>query len=134
MSDKLSFHLVSPERELFAGEVDQVVVPGAEGDFGVLPKHAPVMSAVRVGALTVTDGGETRRIFVRGGFADVTPEGLTVLAEEAIDLADVDPAQLEQDLKDAREDVADAKTDEAKEEATEKLARLEALSAAKAAG
>jgi F-type H+-transporting ATPase subunit epsilon len=76
MSDKLSFHLVSPERELFAGEVDQVVVPGAEGDFGVLPKHAPVMSAVRVGALTVTDGGETRRIFVRGGFADVTPEGL----------------------------------------------------------
>ena len=85
MNDKLSFHLVSPERELFSGPVDQVVVPGSEGDFAVLPKHAPVMSAIRPGAITVTDGGAVRKIFVLGGFADVTPDGLTILAEEAID-------------------------------------------------
>ena len=133
MSDKLSFHLVSPEREVFSGEVDQVVVPGSEGDFGVLPKHAPVMSAIRPGAIRVTDGGQERRIFVVGGFADVTPAGLTILAEETIELADVDPGQLESDMKDAREDLADAKTDEAREAAQAKLARLEEIKAAKEA-
>lgn len=133
MSDKLKFHLVSPERELFAGDVDHVVVPGSEGDFGVLPGHAPVMSAIRPGAVRVIDGGEERRIFVIGGFADVTPAGLTVLAEEAIDLAAVDGVELETDLKNAREDVADAKTDEQREEAQAKLERLEAIAEAKAA-
>lgn len=133
MSDKLNFHLVSPERELYSGVVDHVVVPGSEGDFGVLPKHAPVMSAVRPGAITVINGSETRRIFILGGFADVTPDGLTILAEEAIDLAEVDAAKLAQDLADAREDVADAKTDERREAAAKTLARLEALHAAKEA-
>jgi F-type H+-transporting ATPase subunit epsilon len=130
MADKLSFALVSPERELFHGDVDQVVVPGAEGEFGVLPNHAPVISMIRPGALRIFDGAGERRIFVNGGFADVTPSGLTVLAEDAIDLQDVDPARLEQDLKDAAEDVRDAK-DEARRLAAEKaLARLEALKAA----
>jgi F-type H+-transporting ATPase subunit epsilon len=133
MTDKLSFHLVSPERELFSGPVDQVVVPGSEGDFAVLPKHAPVMSAIRPGAITVTDGGAVRKIFVVGGFADVTPDGLTILAEEAIDLAEVDAASLEADLKNAREDVSDAKDDAKRAAAAAKLVKLEAIAAAKQA-
>jgi F-type H+-transporting ATPase subunit epsilon len=104
MADKLSFALVSPERELFNGDVDHVVVPGVEGEFGVSPNHAPVMSVIKPGALRVINDGSERRIFVNGGFADVTPEGLTVLAEEAVDLADIEPAKLELDLKNAQED------------------------------
>ncbi|MEQ1490958.1 MAG: ATP synthase F1 subunit epsilon [Terricaulis sp.] len=77
MTDKLSFALVSPERELFNGDVDHVVVPGSEGEFGVSPNHAPVMSVIKPGALRVINDGTERRIFVNGGFADVTPEGLT---------------------------------------------------------
>ncbi len=128
--DKLHFNLVSPERELFSGDVDQVTVPGTEGDFGVLPKHAPVMSAIRQGAITIKDGGETRRVFIRGGFADVTPDGLTILAEEAVDCADIDPAKLDQDLQNAREDVADAKTDDTRRAAQIAVDRLEAMKAA----
>ena len=83
MADKLNFSLVAPEREVFAGQVDQVDAPGVEGDFGVLPNHAPFMTALREGAVTVYVGA-TRRVFsVKGGFADVTPQGLTILAEEA---------------------------------------------------
>ena len=130
MSDKLNFALVSPERELFNGDVDHVVVPGAEGEFGVMPNHAPVMSVVKPGALRVIDGGSERRIFVNGGFADVTPEGLTVLADEAIDLADLDAAKLEQDLKDAAEDVRDASSDAKRDAAQKALVRLEAIKAA----
>ena len=73
MADKLHFSLVSPERELFAGEVDQVDAPGVEGDFGVLAGHAPFMTALREGAVTVHDGGAAPRVQVEGGFADVTP-------------------------------------------------------------
>jgi F-type H+-transporting ATPase subunit epsilon len=130
MSDKLHFALVSPERELFNGEVDHVVVPGSEGEFGVLPNHAPVMSVIKPGALKVFNGGTERRIFVNGGFADVTPEGLTVLAEEAIDMADVDPAELERDLKNAQEDLRDANTDERRAYAQKALTRLEIMRAA----
>lgn len=130
MADRLQFNLVSPEREVFSGPVDQVVVPGAEGDFGVLPNHAPFMATMRPGALVVVDGGERRRVFVMGGFADVTPDGLTVLAEEALDLASVDTASLEQSITDAREDVADAQTDEKREAAQRALDRLEALNEA----
>lgn len=130
MSDKLNFALVSPERELFHGEVDQVVVPGVEGEFGVLPNHAPVISIIRPGALRIFDGASERRIFVNGGFADVTPAGLTVLAEDAVDLADVDAAKVEAELKDAAEDVRDAKDDVKRAAAEKNLARLEALKAA----
>lgn len=132
MADKLNFALVSPERELFNGDVDHVVVPGAEGEFGVLPNHAPVMSVIKAGALRVINDGAERRIFVNGGFADVTPEGLTVLAEEAIDLADIAPADLEQELKNAQEDLRDANTDAKKDAAQRKLARLETIKAAMA--
>lgn len=83
MAEKLHFSLVSPERELFAGLVDQVDAPGSEGDFGVLFGHAPFMTALKEGQIRVYDGGGVRVYDVRGGFADVTPEGLTVLAEHA---------------------------------------------------
>lgn len=130
MADKLNFALVSPEREVFQGEVDHVVVPGSEGEFGVSPNHAPVMSVIKPGALKVINDGAERRIFVNGGFADVTPEGLTVLAEEAVDLAEVDQGQLEQQLKNAQEDLRDANTDEKRATASAALSRLETMRAA----
>jgi F-type H+-transporting ATPase subunit epsilon len=132
MADKLSFALVSPERELFNGEVDHVVAPGSEGEFGVSPNHAPVMSVIKPGALKVFNEGAERRIFVNGGFADVTPEGLTVLAEEAVDLADLDPAQVEQQLKNASEDLRDANTEAKREAAQRAVKRLEIIKAAMA--
>lgn len=130
MADKLHFSLVSPERELFAGDVDHVVVPGSEGEFGVLAHHAPFMTTIRPGALRILNEGGERRIFVNGGFADVTPAGLTVLAEDAVDLEDLDPAKLEQDLKDCREDVSDAKDEGHRRAAETRLHRLEAIRAA----
>jgi F-type H+-transporting ATPase subunit epsilon len=87
MAGKLNFSLVSPEREVFAGLVDQVDAPGVEGDFGVLPQHAPFMTALREGAVTVFAEKGKRTFTVRGGFADVTPDGLTILAEQATEVA-----------------------------------------------
>jgi F-type H+-transporting ATPase subunit epsilon len=83
MAGKLHFSLVSPERELYAGDVDQVDAPGAEGDFGVLAGHAPFMTTLKEGQVKVYSDGRTRTFEVRGGFADVTPEGFTILAEHA---------------------------------------------------
>jgi F-type H+-transporting ATPase subunit epsilon len=87
MASKLSFSLVSPEREVFSGLVDQVDAPGVEGDFGVLADHAPFMTALREGVVTVMDGANRRQFQVEGGFADVTPAGLTILAERAAEVA-----------------------------------------------
>ena len=81
MADKLKFDLVSPERLVLSAEVDAVQVPGAEGDFGVLPNHSPVMAMLRPGTLTVENGGKSQSFELDGGFVDVTPEGVTVLAE-----------------------------------------------------
>lgn len=89
MAGKLSFSLVSPEREVFNGLVDQVDAPGVEGDFGVLADHAPFMTALREGVVTVIDGGSRRQFEVHGGFADVTPAGLTILAEQASEVASI---------------------------------------------
>ena len=83
MSEKLHFSLVSPERELYSGEVDQVDAPGSEGDFGVLAGHAPFMTTLKEGRVHVHDDGDMRTFDVHGGFADVTPAGLTILAEKA---------------------------------------------------
>src|SRR5690349_20418060 len=130
MADKLPFALVSPERELFNGEVDHVVVPGSEGEFGVSPHHAPVMAVIKPGALRIFNDGALRKVFVNGGFADVTPEGLTVLAEEAVDLADVDAAKLDADLQDAREDLRDASGEAQRHAAERAVARLETMKAA----
>ena len=87
MAEKLHFSLVSPERELFSGPVDQVDAPGSEGDFGVLAGHAPFMTALKEGQVRVHDGNRVTVFEVRGGFADVTPEGLTILAEHAVEAA-----------------------------------------------
>ena len=125
MTDKLHFSLVSPAREVFAGEVDHVIAPGTEGDFGVLPAHAPFMSTLKNGVVRVLEGDAVAmRVFVRGGFADVTPEGLTILAEEAVNLADVDTNEVLDRLETART-AAQADPDSAL--AAERLAYLEAL-------
>ncbi len=100
MADKLHFSLVSPARELFSGEVDHVIAPGTEGEFGVLVNHAPFMTTLKNGVVRVLEGDiVTMRIFVRGGFADVTTAGLTILAEEArmLDGVRVDDVQAEID-------------------------------------
>ena len=86
MAGKLNFSLVAPERQIFAGSVDQVDAPGVEGDFGVLPDHAPFMTALREGLVTVYDGGAKTQYDVHGGFADVNGEGLTILAEQAAEV------------------------------------------------
>ena len=104
MADKLHFSLVSPAKEVFSGEVDHVIAPGSDGEFGVLPKHAPFMSTLKNGVVRVLEGDATSmRIFVRGGFADVTPEGLTILAEEAVNLAECDAASIADELQQTKE-------------------------------
>jgi len=95
MTDKLTFSLVSPERELYSGEVDQVDIPGTEGDLGVFPNHSPLMAAIRTGTITVVENGAETKFFVQGGFADVTPSGLTVLAEQAVAMDALDRAEVE---------------------------------------
>jgi F-type H+-transporting ATPase subunit epsilon len=87
VADKLHFSLVSPERELFSGDVDQVDAPGAEGDFGVFAHHAPFMTALKPGRIRVVADGQVRVFEIDGGFADVTPDGLTILAESAVEAA-----------------------------------------------
>ena len=104
MADKLHFSLVSPARELFSGEVDHVIAPGSDGEFGVLVNHAPFMTTLKNGVVRVEDGGETTmRLFVRGGFADVTPAGLTILAEEAVNMDSVSAESVQKDLDEARQ-------------------------------
>lgn len=129
--DKVAFELVTPERLLLSEPVDMVVVPGAEGDFGVLVQHAPFISAVRPGVIAVYKGGSVaERIFVDGGFAEVTPARCTVLAEEALPVAEIDRQAAEQQLKDAREDLDDAKSDEERDHAARRIAVAEAKIAA----
>lgn len=112
MAEKVQFELVSPERLLLSQAVDMVVVPGAEGDFGVLPGHAPLISTVRPGVIDVYEGNTvTDRIFVAGGFAEVTAERCTVLAEEAERLKDLNRAAVELQLKTLREELAVARDD-----------------------
>jgi len=101
VADKLTFSLVSPEAELFSGDVDQVNIPGSEGDLGILPNHSPLMAAIRTGAITVYVDGIETQYFVQGGFADVTPAGLTVLAEKAALLSDVNAETLQADIETA---------------------------------
>ena len=127
----LHFELVSPARLLFSGEVTSVTLPGTEGDMGIFAGHAPVLSTLRPGVVVITkEGGTTDRIFVRGGFAEVNPKGLTLLAETAIPLADLDAAALAQQVKDAEEDFADAVDAESKRKAQENLDHLKALHSA----
>lgn len=104
MAETIDFELVSPERLLFAKPVEMVVVPGTEGDLGILPRHAPLIATVRPGVIAIFAGGTVaERIFVAGGFAEVTGDRCTVLAERAMPVADIDRAAVERQLKEDRE-------------------------------
>jgi F-type H+-transporting ATPase subunit epsilon len=125
------FELVSPEKLLFSGEVESVVAPGAEGQFTVLKDHAPVMTTLKSGVVTVAGGdGRVEKLFVRGGFADVSAAGFTILAELAVAVSEIDKAKVDADIKDAREDLADAKTEQGRQAASVKIAQLEEMRAA----
>ena len=127
MADRVDFELVSPEKLLFSQPVDMVVVPGAEGDFGVLPRHSPLISAIRPGVIKIYEQGQiTETIFVSGGFAEVTPARCTVLAEEAMPVADIDSAEVAQQLKDLQDDLLDTEKDEDKRAIQRKIAAAEA--------
>ncbi|MEA2934887.1 MAG: F-type H+-transporting ATPase subunit epsilon [Variibacter sp.] len=128
------FELVSPERLLFSGEVDQVDVPGAEGDFGVLAGHAPMVSTLKPGILTVIEGGNRRRIVVFGGFAEISPNGLTVLADNAAPVEDIDNALIAAEIKDLEEDIADTTDAQVRDKARRKLDQLRAVQALVAGG
>ena len=131
--EKVEFELVSPERLLASEAVDMVVVPGAEGDFGVLPRHSLLISGVRQGVIQVWNGNAvTDRIFVAGGFCEVTGERCTVLAEEAVRVDDIDRDTLETELKNLREDAADAKSPEERSAVEARIATREAMLAAAA--
>jgi F-type H+-transporting ATPase subunit epsilon len=126
------FHLdlVSPERVLFAGEVDQVDLPGSEGDMGILAGHAPLVTTLRPGIVTIIRGSVREPIVVVGGFAEVSPAGLTILADMAVPRQDFDMALLSSQIKDAEEDAADTKDDAERDRLARRLDQLKALQAA----
>jgi F-type H+-transporting ATPase subunit epsilon len=124
------FELVAPERLIFSGEVEQVDVPGEEGEFGVLAGHAPFVATLKPGMLRVYgSSGAPQRIVVRGGFAEVGPTGLTVLAEQAVAAEEYDPAMIDEAIKDAEEDISDAKSDAVRDKARQRLEQLQTLRA-----
>ena len=128
---KLSFELVSPERLLFSATVDMVVVPGSEGDFGIMPGHSLFLSAIRPGVIDIYNKGTvTDRIFIAGGFAEATPERCTVLADAAMPISDLRREEIEPKLKDAREDIADTADEAARKAAEKRVLVLEAMLAA----
>lgn len=123
------FELVSPERLLFSGEVEQVVVPGSEGEFTVLKDHAPLMTTLRPGVVSIEGAGGAQKLFVRGGFADVAPTGLTILAEVAVPVAELDATRFDVELQAAQAELAAAATEENKRLAAEKVGQIEQLRA-----
>lgn len=126
--DRVEFELVTPERLVISQGVDMVVVPGAEGDFGVLPRHTPMISNVRPGILSTYENGKvSEQIFVSGGFAEVTAVRCTVLADQAMPVEQLDRAAAEQQLRDAQEDLADATNDEARQTAEKQIAVCEEI-------
>ncbi len=129
-AEQVEFELVSPEKLLLSEPVAMVVVPGADGDFGVLPRHAPLISSLRIGVISVYRDKRnevSEKIFVDGGFAEVTPQRCTVLAEQAVRLGEIDRAKVEQELKDAREDLSDASGETERKAAERSVARLEGM-------
>ncbi|MEY3080431.1 MAG: hypothetical protein RJA94_416 [Pseudomonadota bacterium] len=124
----LHFELVSPARLLFSGSVASVTIPGTEGEMGIYPGHSPVLTTLRPGVVTVTrDGGAAERIFVKGGMAEVNPQGLTLLAEVAVPMAELTAELMAKQITSAEADLADAKPGEAQRKATEVLNQLKAL-------
>jgi F-type H+-transporting ATPase subunit epsilon len=128
------FDLVSPERLLVSEDVESVIIPGAEGEMTVMPDHAPVMTTIKPGVVTVkAAGGAEQRYVVFGGFADILPSGCTLLAEEAVAVGDINREDVARRIQEAREDVNDAKSDGAKAKAQEYLDQLTTLEQAIAA-
>jgi F-type H+-transporting ATPase subunit epsilon len=123
------FELVSPARLLFEGPVESVVLPGVEGDMTVMANHAALMTSLRPGVVTIADGKASKRLYVRGGFADINTSGLTILAEQATPVEDLNPEAIAAEMKNAEEDLRDAKTDEGKRLAAEKLGQMKDLMA-----
>jgi len=113
MTDTLHLEIVSPERLLKDAEVAMVVVPGADGEFTALPQHAPMMTTIRPGVIEIfaDENDDAEQLFVKGGLAQISPEGLTILAEETLVLGDVDRDDLAKKIADTREDIQDAKDD-----------------------
>ncbi|RLP26057.1 F0F1 ATP synthase subunit epsilon [Mesorhizobium sp. YM1C-6-2] len=131
MMASFKFELVSPERLLVSEEVESVVIPGAEGEMTVLANHAPVMTTIKPGVVTVkTAAGATERYCVFGGFADILPDGCTLLAESAVATDAIDRDDLAKRIQDAREDVADAKDHQSRSKAEQYLSNLTTLEAA----
>lgn len=124
-----SFELVSPARLLFSGEVDEVIVPGTEGEFTVLPDHAPVVSTLRPGILTIKASGDTKRLFVRGGFAEVNAKGLTVMAEDATPVEEINASDFAASVSAYEARLAQASSDEARFKMAETLFQLRAVQA-----
>mgnify|MGYP001320462903 CR=1 FL=1 len=126
-----TFELVSPERVLFSGPVEQVVVPGEDGDMTIMAHHAPVLTTLRPGIVAVSETrSSVRRLYVRGGFADVTAAGLTLLAEQAIPAEEVSADRLAQEIRDAEDDLRDARTDDLRRKATDRIAGLKTMQTA----
>ena len=131
MAEAFSFELVSPERLVLSEDCVSVVVPGLDGYFTVLKDHTPVIASISPGVLEAELGdGKKRDIYVRGGFADVANSGLKVLVEQALPLDELDYDKVAQLIKDAEEDVADAQSDDVRNEAELRLARLQKLQTA----
>lgn len=129
MADTFRFELVSPERLLISADVKEVLVPGSEGDFTVLPMHAPVIAMLRPGILRVPgQNGALGEVYVRGGLADVGPERLIVLAERAVPLSEVNAAFLAREIETAQEDVDASKDEDTRRQAEDVLERLHSLS------
>ena len=126
----LHFEFVSPESVLFSGDVDQVDLPGAEGDMGILPGHAPLVTTLRPGIVTIIRDGRREPVVVIGGFAEVCPAGLTILADKAVAREDFDLAVLAAEIKDTEEDVADCKDDAQRDKLSRHLEQLKSLQAA----
>ncbi|MEX2519704.1 MAG: ATP synthase F1 subunit epsilon [Paracoccaceae bacterium] len=112
MAETMSFELVSPERRLAFGEVEMVTIPGMEGDIGALPGHAPFLTTLRPGLLVVTGGEAAGEYFVTGGFAEITPDGVAVLAEETMTRVDLSREFLDRRISAARVELDEIDTDD----------------------
>jgi F-type H+-transporting ATPase subunit epsilon len=130
MAGTLKFEIVSPEKILLAGDAEQVVLPGSEGDMTILPGHAPVISSLRPGVLDVDLGGSKARFYVKAAFAEVAPDRVTVLAEKAYEFSEISAATIATELAAAESDLAAAKDDAQRFAANEALAALSKLKAA----
>ena len=131
MAESFKFELVSPERLLVSEQVESVIIPGVEGEMTVMAKHAPVMTMVKPGVVTVKPAsGAEERYVVFGGFADILPDSCTLLAESAVAVGDIDRDDLSRRIREAREDLNDARNDEDRTKAEQFLDQLTTLEGA----